>query len=490
MDQIQWLVEFASTHWAVLGSLVPVAALFVGSASYVAGRREHKASRLERHKAAIEARKLGAPEREINRSRRLAELRDTLRNTRDPFELSLAICEARRISREPKPIRYATDWSAYVDSPFRRYPDLDEVNKEERFVVEICYFSNPAAPVPVSTLPIIGDRYLPSDVPREWLPKLLDAVFDSLPGRYSGDGRSQRFLEDMKLLTMLAIETGAPTYRIAGFVLDCAEAGFAIQERDIEELCAQSRASARYRALPEGEGVTYDEYVGTDYLHALSGRAEETKINVVAGVSRDVIAASTTGSGPRLSSQVRADSLEAYATILWNRVLSDIGRPTDEEAAVTGWIATTSPHDATAAMIKALGLIAWPFEPDSGGGVSHLLMRALESLPNVLKSFSDQPKGFGHDVGDELAEGVSELRRKCLCAPGLAADVISVAQQYVPDLAERPLQIKDRKAKEAESRRVNRLAIAAWIQDVNAARDSRSDNDHDQVQFLEDADTP
>lgn len=117
---------------------------------------------------------------------------------------------------------------------------------------------------------------------------------------------------------------------------------------------------------------------------------------------------------------------------------------------------TTTPHYAVAVMIKALAKVAWPYELDSGGGSSHLLMRALDALPDLLRSFDPHPEGFGHDVGDDLATGVSELARKCVSAPNLVEPLVSAAQAFVPDLLIRPLRIKDRKAREAQARVCNR----------------------------------
>ncbi|WP_142760730.1 hypothetical protein [Mycobacterium sp. MFM001] len=470
MDWFEPLVRAVCAHPSVaVGIGISGAGLVLTTVSFVTGRRERR----EKRRDAIDAKRRDAREREINRARRFNELLVIVRETGDVSDLSRAIQEARIVARTPEPVRYVSDPTAgfSLSEPSVRYPIVDK--DEERFAIEAAYFANPASPLPTSTSPAGGERSMPAGIPVEWYPEILAVLFTSLPDRYPQESQPRDFISTMTALTRLSTLVGAPTKRLTEFVVARADAGWIITHHDFAELVSASRQPEHYRVLQTSSATVDDvRYEGPNYLRALAGSHRSTKVDLLAGVCLDVLASRK--SPPALTPTARYNLLLAYATVLHDGVLSDIGELTHSRRLYgTGGVACTSPHYAVALMLKALGMLAPRYSPDDGGGSSHLLVRILEVLPDVLRSFNAQPEGFGYDVGDDLAEGVGELRRKCR-VPSLINPLVDAAQQFVPDLPSRPLLVKDRRLKAQEDERQAARAVRAFIAEWKESRTPRT----------------
>ncbi|MGL6237056.1 MAG: hypothetical protein ACRC20_17155 [Segniliparus sp.] len=158
----------------------------VGFAGFVLGRLDRRGDRQEKRKEAAtrEAADLKAAESD-RVTRFIASLR-AIEEARDPFVLNKAATHARSLARKPKPVAYRSDltFGLRQDGKFPRYPDPDW--SEERFVVELKHYSNPVAPIPhlAKPFPYSKAESFPGDIPKEWLPKLVDAIISTLPARF------------------------------------------------------------------------------------------------------------------------------------------------------------------------------------------------------------------------------------------------------------------------------------------------------------------
>jgi len=359
------------TEWTAIGAVASCASLVVAVIIAVIVQRGAK-------RTDSATRRITRSIEELVRRSRRDDLLQQLRTERDGEHLGLLISEARVLS---------------------------DAHPAERLGLEKAYFTNPS-------VPLLSYRHeLPQGLSDASRTALLKAVIETLPARYDDtSGTPTRFAVDIAHLTRLSIDLGAPTYEIAGFLIERTTRGWVLSDGTIRTIL---HAEQGYRCPPNMEAAS-------DYLYALQHHAVSpaTLVNTVAGVSLailDFYGLDSRGEPP-------VNAYTAYITLM-QRQLVGIGERTDEDGA------TISVDHAIAIMVDALGLIA--------GGDDHLNMRALEALNPILASFGSRRFTSTSTAADHLAAGVRRLVATKAPEP-LKVRLREEATRLVPAFADLP----------------------------------------------------
>lgn len=473
----QSLIDLWSNHSTVVTFGFTVFTLLL--TQYQAYRARRKAATEAKNKALVDK-----TQHELDRSNKLVGALSDLAEARDPVVLNRVIALGRKLADKPAPVKYRPNMFAPFDLE-NPQPDVPEIDKnEERFELEVAYYRNRYAVIPESPRTSYGSTGFPKDIPKEWLPSLVDSIIETLPARfptYYDIANSDRYGKNNPI---------AIIRRVALLADGVDQPYLHASPRPISEFIVATYAdhwstlSALIRSLLSERGEEFPN-LGCDLLHFVSSHSLKVyspklvRLAVVEGVSKSVY-----DMREKITAEQGRSLALAYATLVKGGALNELGlhrlwhrslycnvkswevEKEDGKYSNVGLMELAEDYDkehlsidqVLASAVLAMGIVSPESPPNPQGGPGHYTMRIVEYLPRVFASYradrQEKRRMYGHDslmeweskldydCVNDFTEGIYRLSQKRHYKPDVEA-LISSAEILVPDIAARIMQIND-----------------------------------------------
>lgn len=411
---------------------------------------------------------------DIDRSTKLvASLRD-IGEAKDSAVLAQAVAIGRALAKRPAPIDFRMNT---LDCRAPQVPIIDE--DEERFRVERKFYGNPYAGIPRAPSPYSQCDSFPRDIPKEWYPRLVDAIIETLPKRFP----TYYSIADEK---RYGADSPTAVIRRISCLSEAVEQEYLwVSDRKMSEFLVNSFSDHWSKLAETIQSVLISRDhkfldLGVDLLHlAANGRIHAywpqlVRLAIVQGVSESV-----DRMRDHISTEQKDGLASAYASLLKNRSLDGLGRhrswhdsaycaatswdfeELDDGVAQVGRFEIIEDHAkgyisvdrVLASAVLAMGIVSPNSPSNPHGGPGHYTMRIVEHLPAVCKSYREDDPGTKRRlknsemelpwrseldytcVGD-FVEGIHRLSKKWYYRPHVD-QLIESASILVPDIAAR-----------------------------------------------------